>query len=134
MVDLGAIAVFSELSKRELRALDKLMSSQQVAAGKELTRQGQPGREFMIISAGTARVEIDGETVAHLGPGDFLGELAIIAGTPRSATVTTTSDCQVQVLNRREFMSMLDESPALARKILVGAVKRLQLNERSRTN
>ena len=87
-----------------------------------------------IISAGTAKVEIDGQTVAHLGPGDFLGELAVISGTPRTATVTATSTMIVEVLNRREFMSLLDESASLGRKILVGAVKRLQINERTKTN
>jgi len=102
--------------------------------GATLTKQGEPGREFMIITAGTARVDIDASTVAHLGPGDFLGELAVISGTPRTATVSATSEMTVEVLNRREFMSLLDQSAGLGRKILVGAVKRLQMNERTKTN
>lgn len=133
-VDLAEIGIFSELSKRELKTVARLMTGLDVKEGATLTRQGAPGREFMIISAGTAKVEIDGQTVAHLGPGDFLGELAVISGTPRTATVTATSTMIVEVLNRREFMSLLDESASLGRKILVGAVKRLQINERTKTN
>ena len=132
--DLGDIAIFAELSKRELKALEKLMTEVEKREGSVLTRQGEPGREFMIIASGTAAVDIDGETVAHLGPGDFLGELAVISGTPRSATVTATAPMVLEVLNRREFMALLEESTTLSRKILVGAVKRLQMNERPRTN
>lgn len=133
-VDLSEIGIFSELSKRELKSVARLMTELDIKEGATLTRQGEPGREFMIISSGTAKVDIDGVTVAHLGPGDFLGELAVISGTPRTATVTATSPMVVEILNRREFMALLDESANLGRKILVGAVKRLQMNERTRTN
>jgi len=132
--ELSFIPVFSELSKRELKALVGLMSSVAAPEGKVLTTQGEPGREFMIIEDGTARVEIDGRTVAHLGPGDFMGELSLITGDPRTATVTATSDMIVRVLNRREFSSMLDESPRLCRKIMVAAVKRVQQIEHSKTS
>ena len=132
--NLRDIGIFSELSKRELKTVSKLMTEVDLKEGAILTKQGEPGREFMIIRTGTARVEISGATVAHLGPGDFLGELAVITGTPRTATVTATSPIVVEVLNRREFMALLDQSATLGRKILVGAVKRLQINEGSKTN
>ena len=133
-VRLAGIGIFSELSKRELKSVGRLMTELDVKEGATLTKQGEPGREFMIISAGTAKVEIDGQTVAHLASGDFLGELAVISGTPRTATVTATSAMVIEVLNRREFMSLLDESASLGRKVLVGAVKRLQINERTKNN
>lgn len=133
-IELNSIGIFSELSKKELKAVARLMTRVDVKDGATLTRQGEPGREFMIIADGTARVEIDEQTVAHLGRGDFLGELAVISGTPRTATVIATSPMELEVLNRREFMALLDESSSLSRKILVGAVKRLQQNERTRTN
>ncbi len=133
-VDLAEIAIFSELSKRELKAVSRLMTELTIKEGATLTRQGEPGQEFMIISSGTAMVEIDGQTVANLAAGEFLGELAVISGTPRTATVTATSPMIIEILNRREFMALLDESATLGRKILVGAVKRLQMNERTKTN
>lgn len=132
--ELAGISVFSELSKKELKAISKLMTLVEFPAGRVLTQQGAPGREFMVISDGTANVDVDGVIVAHLSAGDFLGELAIISGAPRTATVTATSDLTAEVLNRREFMALLDESTNVAKKILVGAVKRLQENESTKTN
>lgn len=133
-VELARIELFSELSKRELRSVARLMTEANLGEGAVLTSQGEPGREFMIVVSGTARVEIDGAIVAELGPGDFLGEMAVITGTPRTATVVANSPMVIEVLNRREFMALLDESSSLSRKILIAAVKRLQLNERVETN
>ena len=94
-------------------------------AGRALTTEGQPGREFMIIVEGQASVRRDGRLVATLGPGEFFGEMSLIAGAPRSATVRAETDMLIETLNRREFSSMLGKNPSLARKVLVGAVKRL---------
>lgn len=128
---LANIELFSELSPRELRAIAKLMTPVQVKAGRDLTVEGEPGREFMIILEGTATVRRKGRVVATLGPGDFFGEMAVVAGVPRTATVTADTDMTVEALNRREFSTLLDESPKLAKKILVGAVKRLYELEQS---
>lgn len=133
-VELGDIPIFSELSKKELKSVSRLMTDLTVQSGRVLTKQDSVGREFMIIMDGTAKVEIDGRTVAHLSAGDFLGELSVISGSPRTATVATTSETVLKVLNRREFMSLLDESPGISRKVLVGAVKRLQQNESTKTS
>ncbi len=122
---LSRIELFSELSKGELKKVSKLMTPVEVRAGRDLVREGEPGREFMIIVDGTATVRRRGRVIARLGPGDFFGELAVIAGVPRTATVTADTDMVVEALNRREFSTLLDESPRLAKKILVGAVKRL---------
>ncbi len=128
---LTNIDLFSELSNRELKKVASFMTPINVKAGRDLTVQGKPGREFMIIAEGTATVRRDGRVIASLGPGDFFGELAVIAGVPRTATVTAETDMVIQALNRREFSSLLDGSPKLAKKILVGAVKRLHEIERS---
>lgn len=133
-LELSYISIFAELSTRELKAIEKLMTTVEAASGRVLTEQGKPGREFLVIEDGTARVEIDDKTVAHLGPGDFIGELALITGDPRNATVTATSDMILRVLNRREFSAMLDESPKITRKIMVAAVRRVMHNENSKLN
>lgn len=131
---LAKVSMFSDLSKKELKAVARLMTPLELPAGRVITKQGTPGREFVVILSGTANVDIDGTIVAHLSAGDFLGELAVISGESRTATVTATSEMLVEVLNRREFMTLLDESPAVAKKILVGAVKRLQENDGTKTN
>lgn len=126
---LSRIPIFSECSRRELKAISKLVTPVEVKAGKVLTEQGEPGREFMIIASGTATVSRDGKPIAKLGPGDFFGELAVLAGVPRTATVVADTDMVIEALNRQEFSSLLDESPAIAKKVLLAAVKRLYAND-----
>ena len=122
---LAQIELFSELNHKELKKLASFMTTVNPRAGRNLTTQGDVGREFMIIREGEASVRRNGRLIANLGPGDFFGELAVVAGVPRTATVTAETDLVVEVLNRREFSSLLDGNPAIAKKILVGAVKRL---------
>ncbi len=123
---LTSVSLFSELGKSQQRSLARLMTSIKVPAGQVLTTEGKPGREFMIIMDGAASVRRGSQLVATLGAGDFLGEMSLITGTPQSATVTAETDMVLEILNRREFSSLLDESPTVARKVMVGAVKRLQ--------
>jgi len=122
---LSSIELFSQLSAKELKKIASFMTPISIKPGRDLTVQGKPGREFMIIAEGEASVRRNGRLIATLGPGDFFGELAVIAGVPRTATVTAETEMVVEALNRREFSSLLDESPSIAKKVLVGAVKRL---------
>lgn len=131
---LRSIPIFSELSKKELKTVSRLMTEVEVPEGRALTRQDEVGREFMIIIEGTAVVRRNGRKIAELGPGDFLGELAVLSGAPRTADVIASSPMRVETLNRREFMSMLDESAGIAKKILIGAVKRLNDLDSSKTS
>lgn len=126
---LAGIPIFSECTRKELKAISKLVTPVNIPAGKVLVKEGDPGREFMIIVSGTATVRRNGRKVASLGPGDFFGELAVLAGVPRTATVIADVDMTVEAMNRQEFSSLLDESPAMAKKILIGAVKRLYAND-----
>jgi len=123
---LAGVGLFSDLSKAQLRSVARLMTCVKVPAGRALTTEGEVGREFMVVVDGQASVRRDGRLIATLGPGDFVGEMSLIAGTPRSATVTAETNMLVETLNRREFSTLLDESPKVARKIMVGTVKRLQ--------
>ena len=122
---LETIELFAELSKRERKAVGRLMTTVSVKEGRDLMVEGTAAREFLIIIEGDATVRRKGRVLARVGAGDFLGELAVIAGVPRTATVTADTDMTVSVLNRREFSTLLDEQPKIARKVLVGAVKRL---------
>ena len=128
---LATIELFTELTTKERKAVSRLMTTVSIKAGRDLMVEGDVGREFLIILEGEATVRRSGRIVARVGSGDFLGELAIIAGVPRIATVTADTEMSVSVLNRREFSSLLDEQPKLARKVLVGAVKRLHTIEPS---
>jgi CRP/FNR family cyclic AMP-dependent transcriptional regulator len=122
---LESIELFGELTGRERKSVARLMTTVTIKAGRDLMVEGTAGREFIVILDGDATVRRNGRIVARVGAGDFLGELAVIAGVPRTATVTADTGMNVSVLNRREFSTLLDQQPKLARKVLVGAVKRL---------
>ena len=107
-----------------------------LSPGEAVFEAGDPGDQLYVIQSGEVELVRETESkqrvVAHLGPGDFFGELAVLAGVPRTATITADTDMTVEALNRREFSTLLDESPRLAKKILIGAVKRLhELDQKS---
>jgi len=126
---LAKIPLFKECTKKELQAVSRLVTPINVKAGKVLTKEGDAGREFMIIATGSASVRRKGRKIATLGPGDFFGELALLAGVPRTATVIAESDMVVEALNRAEFATLLDESPSIARKVLSAVARRTYDNE-----
>ena len=126
---LAKIPLFKECTKKELQAVSRLVTPVGVKAGKVLTKEGDAGREFMIIASGTATVRRKGRKITTLGPGDFFGELALLAGVPRTATVIAETDMVVEALNRAEFATLLDESPSIARKVLSAVAKRTYDND-----
>ncbi len=126
---LANISLFKECTKKELQAISSLVTPLDIKAGKVLTKEGDVGREFMIIASGTATVRKNGRKVATLGAGDFFGELSLLAKVPRTATVTADTDMVIEALNRQEFASLLDESPAIARKVLAAVAKRTYDND-----
>ncbi len=122
---LAQIDIFSELSKAELRDIGRLMTPIDIRAGKQFITEGSPGREAFIILEGQATVRLGGRLVATVGPGEVIGEMAVIAGLPRSASVIAETDIVAEVLDRREFMALIDSNPKLTKKIMIAAIKRL---------
>jgi CRP/FNR family transcriptional regulator, cyclic AMP receptor protein len=123
---LSDVPLFSGCSKKDLQRLAKAADQLHVASGTVLTREGDVGREAFILLEGTAEVRRDGEVVAELGPGAHVGELSLLDGGPRTATVTATSEVELLVLSRGAFNGVLDEIPTLAHKLLVSLAKRLR--------
>lgn len=121
---LAQVPIFSGLPKAELRSVSRLMTSTTKKKGSLLTKQGQIGREFVIILEGEASVIIDDRKVATLSQGDFLGELSVLSGEPRTATVQAETDMLIEVLTRSELVSLLDQKPVVAKKMLTGVIKR----------
>ena len=115
---LSGIRLFSACNRKELQKIAKGSDELKVEAGKVLTEQGRSGHEAFVIVSGEAAVEVNGKRLATLGPGAHFGELALLDGQPRTATVTATTDMTVLVISQREFFSLLDEVPGLARKVL----------------
>jgi CRP-like cAMP-binding protein len=115
---IALVPMFSGLSDRELRSLAQRAEQVSLPEGRKLVTEGEMGVEFFVLLSGGAKVTRHGRTVAKLGPGDSFGELALLAGTPRRATVTTTEPSEVMVLLKRDFIVLLDEFPRMARKVL----------------
>jgi len=115
---LGSIRLFSGCNKSDLQRIAKSVDEISVDEGRVLTTEGDFGREAFVVVSGTARVNIDGTEVATLGPGQQFGELALLDGGPRTATVTALSPMELVVIDQRSFLSLLDEVPGLARRIL----------------
>lgn len=128
---LSGVPLFSACSRRDLHRLAGAADEVRVEAGTELTREGSIGREAFVIVEGTAAVLKDGQEEAVLGPGDHFGELALLDGGPRTATVTATSDMVLLVLSKPAFNAVLDEIPTLAHKLLVSLAHRLRESEQS---
>jgi CRP-like cAMP-binding protein len=123
---LGKVKLFSSLNKKELGLVAKASDVVQVPAGKDLVREGEIGHEFYLISSGSATVKRGGRKVVSLATGDYFGEMALLDRGPRTATVTTEVPSELIVLGQREFMSVLDQVPPLAHKLLVSMAGRLR--------
>jgi CRP/FNR family cyclic AMP-dependent transcriptional regulator len=120
------IPLFSACSKQELQTVSGLTTALTIPAGKVVTSEGQFGREFVVILEGSATVSINGTEIATLGRGDFFGEIALLDGGPRTATVIAETDLVARVISHVEFSRMLEDVPSMARKLLVGVASRLR--------
>lgn len=117
--------LFSGCTKSELRELAKTADELDLREGTVLIREGRPGREFFVLIDGTAVVTKQGKKIADLGPGDWLGEIALITDSPRTATVTATSPVDVLVITDRRFRSVVETMPSIALKMLASVGERL---------
>jgi len=119
------VPLFSGLSKRELVEVAAIADELAIAAGTELTQEGAAGHEFLVLVEGAADVRRKGRKVNTLGSGDFLGEIALVTGAPRTATVTTTAPARMLVITARDFRALLRRTPSLQLKVLEAIASRL---------
>lgn len=99
---------------KELRQIERRGTSVGFSAGRVAMREGEVGRECMIVVEGSFAVERDGAGVGVLRPGMVMGEIALLTMQLRNATVTAMEASVVYAFNRREFVSLMNECPALA--------------------
>ncbi len=123
---LAAVPLFSRLDRKEMQAVRGLFSQVDVKQGDILAKEGAHGTEFFVILSGTASVTRGGVHLADVGVGDFQGEISLIDGGSRTATVTATSAMTIMVASKREFDSLLDSNPIVARQMLPALAHRLR--------
>lgn len=118
--ELRSIEAFAECTIEELARIDSLLTEATFPAGSVLIEEGTPGFEFLVLVEGTARVTRGGKPVATVGPGSFVGEMALLAKDEptRSASVTAETKLRAFVLNAGEFAALLNESQTMREKIL----------------
>jgi CRP-like cAMP-binding protein len=122
---LASVPLFSNCTKGQLQEIGKVADEIVLPAGKVLARQGEVGVDLLILLDGSASVTRDGQRVATVTSGDVVGELAVISGRPRNATVVAETELSVLVLTRRGLDQLLDDIPGLAKHLLYEVTARL---------
>jgi CRP/FNR family cyclic AMP-dependent transcriptional regulator len=123
---LGQVPLFAGFSEADLEELGAIADEIDVRPGTVLTREGYREGAFFVIESGTVRIERAGQTVNTLGPGEFLGEIALLDGGPRTATATAETDCRLLSMTYQMFHELLDASPSIRAAILETVGQRLR--------
>jgi len=119
------VPLFADCSKRELAEIAAIADEIVLPDGTTLTREGRTGQEFLVLVEGAAEVKQKGRKVNSLRSGDFLGEIALITGVPRTATVMTTQPSRMLVITARDFKALLRRVPSIQLKVLAALASRL---------
>jgi len=119
------VPLFADCSKNELRQIAETADEIDLPAGTMLTKEGASGKEFVVIVDGAAEVRRRGRKINELGSGDFLGEIALISGAPRTATVKTTEPTRALVLTAPAFRSLMRRVPSIQLKVLAALARRI---------
>ena len=122
---IRAVPLFEDCSRRELREIAAVADEVVVPAGYVLTKEGASGKELVVIVEGSADVRRRGRKINDLGSGDFLGEIALISGAPRTATVRTTQPTHALVLSGQAFRGLVKRIPSMQIKVLEALARRL---------
>jgi CRP-like cAMP-binding protein len=124
---LSDVPLFRACTRKDLTTIARHVEDIQVDPGTVLITEGAiGGQEFFVIVSGKATVTRNGRKVATLGVGDYFGELALLDRAPRNATVKAETPMEVVVLAPRDFATLLDDVPGLARKLMTGMARRLR--------
>jgi CRP-like cAMP-binding protein len=130
---LAQVRIFSGLTRKELSAIAALAKPFTFPAGSTLVEEGTEGGRFYLITSGKAEISIRGQTVRTLGPGSYLGEIAMIDGGPRTATVRAATDVEALGIASFNFRPLLRSEPGVAFKILVELCGRLRAVDRTQS-
>jgi CRP-like cAMP-binding protein len=128
---LQRVHLFEACSSRQLRAIARIAEVQEVPAGEILARTGEPGDRFFVIVDGSARIEVSAQKQSRIGPGGFFGEMSLLDGEPRSATVIADTAMRLLVIPRRDFVTLLREVPSLTQRMLITLCQRVRNAEKA---
>ena len=128
---LAAVPLFEGLSKRHLKRLAGVADVGDFMAEHTIVREGEPGDAFYVVLAGQAKVTSNGKLVNRVLPGDYFGEISLLDGDVRTATVTTETPMSLLILQRQRFMKLVREEPDMAMNLLSGLARQVRRTTRS---
>lgn len=119
------VPLFGGCSKTELAQVAAIADELDLGEGATLITEGERGREFLVVVEGTVKVTRDGRKLRDLGAGSFVGEIALVADVPRTATVVATSPVRLLVITDRAFKELVRKTPTIASKVMQSLGERL---------
>ena len=128
---LKQVPLFSDLDGRELEQIAESMKRREFSAGQEIAREGESGVGFFVIEDGNAKVTVHGDERRRLGPGDYFGEIALVANRPRTATVTADTDLVAYGMTFWDFRPLVEGNATIAWKLLQAFTKTYGQDETS---
>jgi len=123
---LKKVPLFADLDSRELQDVANSMRERRIAAGDVILEQGAAGAGFFVVDQGMAEVTVDGDPVATIGPGDYFGEIALLTGSDRTATVTAQTDMLCYGLTTWDFKPLVESNSGIAWKLLTAMARKLR--------
>lgn len=126
---IRGLPLFELCSKRDLRRIAGLAEERTLETGSELIREGEPGTEFYVVVEGEIEVRRGTRRVARLGAGSFVGEIALLSRSPRTATVVAVTPLRVLAIEGRSFVDLLDSLPELWLKVARALAERVDADE-----
>ncbi|HSC93122.1 MAG TPA: cyclic nucleotide-binding domain-containing protein [Gaiellaceae bacterium] len=127
---LKRVPLFEGLSDREVGMIAESMKERNFPPGREVAKEGQHGVGFFVIADGDASVSVGGQPVGRLGPGDYFGEIALIADSDRTATVTAETDLRCYGMTSWDFRPLVEEHAEIAWKLLQAVARKIRDAER----
>lgn len=121
---LRGVPLFTDLDEVGLERLASISTEFEAASGHVLMDRGQAGTGIFIIEEGSVRVEVPGGDPIVLGPGEFVGELSVLADTPRSARVCVEEDLRGLAIHRNDLTTLLESEPSIALSMLRSVARR----------
>ncbi|HEY0903007.1 MAG TPA: cyclic nucleotide-binding domain-containing protein [Marmoricola sp.] len=123
---IRSVPLFVGCTTEEVTEIAAIADEIDLRTGRELTTENAPGQEFVVLVEGTAEVRKGDELVNTLGPGDYVGEIALLTGRPRTATVVATSPVHALVVEGHAFQRLLEHAPGIRAKVEQVAAGRLE--------
>ncbi len=126
---LTQVPLFRGMTQSALDAIAGLAAETQFADGDDVTREGDEGDAFYVVVDGQLVISKNGMTIRNLGPGDFLGELSLVDGRPRTATATAAGPVKALVIRRSEFLELIHRYGAVRLGVLMALTERVRRDE-----